>query len=101
MFFRRATAQGDVLARVMEVVPAAIEGERAQHQISVTAGMFSQTHLRTEICAVHDVENIDAGELVASATKEFGNAAKLSVAQRSLFLLELDQAAHISRRRND
>ena len=101
MFLRGATPKGDVLARVMKIMPTAIEGERTQNKIGVPAGMFGQAHLRAQHRAVHDVENIHAGEVVASPAEKPGDATQLGVTQRSLLLLKLDQATHVGRRWDD
>ena len=37
-------SDGDVFARVSEIVPAAVKGQRAQDQISVPAGFFGHSY---------------------------------------------------------
>jgi hypothetical protein len=57
-------AKGDVFARVPEIVPATVEGQRPQHNISVQTRNFSNSHLRTVKTSQDCIENIAGCEVV-------------------------------------
>jgi len=67
MGFGFAAADGDVFARMPEVVPAAIKSQRAQHEIGMKARFFRDPHLGAVKAAENDVQNVAGREVVQVA----------------------------------
>src|SRR6266540_5928871 len=64
MLFLSATPQRDVLARLVELIPARVNRQRAQDHVRSAAGLFSDADLRAVDGAHHDIEDIAAREVV-------------------------------------
>jgi hypothetical protein len=71
MFLGGATAQRDVFAGSMKLVPPPVRGQWPKHQVGMSCGMFRQTYLRAEHGAVEHIEKIARANGVECSSKKF------------------------------
>ena len=116
MLLGGAATEGDVFAGAMEVVPASVEGQRAQDEIGVPARMFGQAHLcaehgavqnrKDQIASVHGTYQLKTANITEEAQQVMDNigtilsAAGLTfddLVKTTVYLTNLNFYAEVSR----
>jgi len=100
MFLGLAPAEQDVFARMPEIMPTAVEGERAQHDMGVLTGHVGHAHLRAVEAAQDRVQDVSGGEVVQVMVEQAFEFVRPPGAALRPFPLHFDPPAQIGRSRD-
>src|SRR5262245_11358995 len=95
MFLGLAAAQGDVLSRMPEIMPAAIKGKRPEYDVCTEAGDLSDAHLRAMEAAQNNVENVSGSKVIQILIEKLFELVRLFAPQLGLLAFHLLATAKV------